>query len=206
MKQLFYFNGFNSAIPGDLGDNPKIAEVGKMAARRGFEFLPRSINYRRAEAHCREILERVDPAACHVLFWGSSMGGWFARVMQLKLAAARPGLAVEAAAYNPAFDLALHGHLLIGPQENHVTGETYVWTAADTAALVRLETSVDYDAALPYTVYVDRDDEVIDAGMSEERHRGMARFVVFEGGCHAFEHYREAVRDFENGCGEGAGQ
>lgn len=206
MKQLFYFNGLNSGIPGDLAENPKIAEVAGLAQRQGFEFIPLSIDYRRAEWHCEDVVARVDPVAEHVLFWGSSMGGWFARIMQLRLASVRPGLHVEAAAYNPAFDLSEHNHLLLGPQEHKLTLEKYEWTTEYSAALVRLEQSVDYDAGLPYTVYVDRDDEVIDAVMSEDRLGRIARFVIYEGGSHSFEHYREAVEDFENGCGSNAGQ
>ena len=197
-RQLYYFNGFSSAIPGDLEASPKIVEVAGMARRNGFAFRPVSIDYRRVEWHASQLVEGIAAGAEHVIFWGSSMGGWFARILQVRLAAARPGLRVEAAAFNPAFDLAGHSHLLLGPQENFVTGENYVWTEAHSAAMVRLEQSVDYDASLPYAVYVDRDDEVIDSGLSEARHRGMARFVMYEAGSHSFEHYREAVADFEN--------
>jgi predicted esterase YcpF (UPF0227 family) len=205
-RQLFYFNGLNSAIPENIEDNPKIAEVAALAQRQGFAFHPFTVDYRNAEAHAQAVLAQVSDAAEHVIIWGSSMGGWFARVVQLMLARLRPGLRVVAAAYNPAFDLAIHGHLLIGSQEYKYTGQQYEWTAADTAALVRLEQSVDYDAPLPFFVYVDRDDEVIDSVLSESRHAEMAHFVVFEGGSHSFEHYREAVRDFENGLRGRGGQ
>jgi len=205
-RQLFYFNGLNSAIPENIADNPKIAEVAAFAQRQGFAFHPTPVDYRSAEAHARVVLAQVSDTAEYVIFWGSSMGGWFARIMQLRLAQLRPGLRIEAAAYNPAFDLAIHGHLLLGPQEYKYTGQQYEWTAEDTAALVRLERSVDYDAPLPYHVYVDRDDEVIDAAVSESRLSRIAHFVVYEGGSHSFEHYREAVSDFENGLREYSGQ
>lgn len=198
-SQLFYFNGFNSGIPANLADNPKIAEVADMAERWGMAFHPVTVDYRHADAHRNAILERVSNEAEYVLFWGSSMGGWFARIMQVSLAEVRPGLQIEAAAYNPAFDLVEHSHLLIGPQEKKLTQEAYEWTTENSADLVHIENSVNYDAELPYTVYVDRDDEVIDAVLSETRHRSMARFVAYEGGSHSFEHYREAVQDFENG-------
>jgi predicted esterase YcpF (UPF0227 family) len=197
-KQLFYFNGLNSRVPEDLGETPKIAEVAALARRQGFVFHPVSVDYRRAAEQSREVLQQVSQAAEHVIFWGSSMGGWFARIMQLKLAPLRPGLRIEAAAYNPAFDLVEHGHILVGPQVHKYSGEVYQWTEENSAALADLERSVDYDAPLPYFVYVDRDDEVIDADMSEARLRKIARFRVFEGGSHSFEHYAEAVRDFES--------
>jgi predicted esterase YcpF (UPF0227 family) len=202
VKLLFYFNGFNSAIPGDWSDNEKIVAVEDYARRRGFRFLPRSIDYRTAAADAAEILRLDDlqPAGApqQVVFSGSSMGGWFARIMQLLLAGERPGLPVAALAFNPAFDLGLHGHMLLGPQVNHVTFEEYEWTEQDSAALKQLEASVDYDAGLPFFVYVDKGDEVIGWEHSAARHTPIARFFAFEGGSHSFEHAVAALEDFDH--------
>lgn len=200
MNLLYYFNGFNSAIPDDWSDNEKIVAVEDYAARRGFRFVPYSVNYRRAGEHAADILQQAEEGAgvaARVIFSGSSMGGWFARIMQLLLARAQPGLAVEALAFNPAFDVGLHGHMLLGPQVNFVTGEEYLWTEQDSARLKRLEDSVDYDAPLPFYVYVDKGDEVIAWRPSATRHARVARFLAFEGGSHAFEHARQALRDFD---------
>jgi uncharacterized protein len=198
VKLLFYFNGFNSAIPEDWSDNQKIVAVADWAALRGYRFLPYSVDYRRAGARTASILAELadGPWPERVIFSGSSMGGWFARIMQLRLACARPDLPAQALAFNPAFDLALHGHVLLGPQVNSVTGEAYEWTERDSAALKRLEESVDFDAPLPFFVYVDMGDEVIDWTLSAARHRPIAHFVAFEGGSHGFEHAREALQDF----------
>lgn len=197
---LLYFNGFNSAIPPDWSDNEKILGVENLALRLGLRFVPCTIDYRRASQRSVEILEQVASGvpddAGTVIFSGSSMGGWFARIMQARMARRRPGLATEALAFNPAFDIALHGHLLVGPQENFVTGERYRWTAEDSARLGALERSVDYDAPLPFFVYVDKGDEVIDWRASAERHSAIARFRPFEGGSHTFEHVPEALEDF----------
>jgi predicted esterase YcpF (UPF0227 family) len=106
-------------------------------------------------------------------------------------------LPVEALAFNPAFDLGRHGHLLLGLQVNFVTGERYEWTARHSAALGRLEASVDIGAPLPFFVYVDQGDEVIDWQHSASYHAPIARFLAFEGGSHAFEHAPEAMRDFD---------
>ncbi len=205
-KLLYYFNGFNSAIPEDWSDNEKIVAVENYAGRRGFRFLPHSINYRRARDHAVEILgrirERSAAAPVHVLFSGSSMGGWFARIMQLLLARDQPGVKVEALAFNPAFDLGHHGHMLLGPQVNFVTLEAYVWTEQDSARISQLEESVDYDAPLPFFVYVDKGDEVIPWEPSAARHGKIARFVAFEGGSHSFEHAREALQDFDDSSGQ----
>ena len=205
-KLLFYFNGFNSAIPEDWSDNDKIVAVEDYAARRGFQFRPHSVNYRLATGHAAEILQELvawsagEPG--QVVFSGSSMGGWFARIMQLLLARERPELRSRALAFNPAFDLALHGHMLLGPQVNHVTFEEYEWTASDSEKLKRLEDSVDYDAPLPFFVYVDKGDEVIGWEHSAVRHSRVARFLAFEGGSHSFEHVALALEDFD--CAEGA--
>jgi len=197
-SRLFYFNGFNSAIPADWSDNEKIVGVERLAQRLGFEFLPRTVDYRRAPEQARALRREAlaGPRPARLIFSGSSMGGWFARIMQLLLARDEPGLDVRALAFNPAFDLRRHGHLLLGPQTNFVTGESYQWVEADSARLGRLEAAVDYDSPLPFFVYVDKGDEVIDWQASAGRHAPIARFVAFEGGSHLFEHVRPALRDF----------
>lgn len=200
-RPLIYFHGFNSAIPANLADSPKITALEEYARRSGRAFLPQNIDYRQVQAHSREVLSRVGEDAGQVLFCGASMGGWLARIMQLLLLEERPGLPVECVVFNPAFDLAQFSHMLEGPQVNHVTLEEYCWTPEHGAALVKLEQSVDYRAVgLPYRVYVDADDELIHAGWSEDFHRGFSRFKAYPGGDHSFQHSREALEDYDNGC------
>jgi len=126
------------------------------------------------------------------------MGGWFARIMQLLMARDQPGVKVEALAFNPAFDLGQHGHMLLGPQVNFVTLEAYEWTEDDSARIRQLEELVDYNAPLPFFVYVDKGDEVIPWQPSAARHAPIARFMAFEGGSHSFEHACEALQDFDH--------
>jgi predicted esterase YcpF (UPF0227 family) len=201
MSPLFYFNGFNSAIPADYSDNEKIVAIERYAARAGWRFLPWSVDYRRAAEHVEELLGRLNGHAGPVIFSGSSMGGWFARIMQLRLAAEHPALRITAFAFNPAFDLALHGQVLLGPQVNFVTGESYEWLQDDCKRLAALERSVDYDAPLAFHVYVDKEDEVIDWRASAARHAGMSSFTAFEGGSHLFEHAAEALEHLEQALG-----
>jgi len=196
-RLLFYFNGFNSAIPEDWSDNQKIVALEAHAQTHGLRFVPYSVDYRRAGLQAREMLADLRRETGGVIFSGSSMGGWFARVMQLLLARDRPGRPAEALAFNPAFDLGLYGDLLLGPQVNHVTLEEYVWTARDSAGLRALESSVDYDAPLPFYVYVDKGDEVIGWQLSAARHAAIAHFLAFDGGSHRFEHAAQALQDFE---------
>ncbi len=196
MKLFFYFNGFNSAILEDFSNSPKIIAAAEYALDNGFRFIPLSIDYRRATAHLECILDQLDDKAKEVIFCGSSMGGWFARIMQLSLTHRRQGLTVTAIAFNPAYDVSLHQHLLLGPQQNHVTLEEYEWTQANSLALVALEERVDYDADLPFFVYCDKGDEIISWADSAARHSSVSRFLAFEGGCHSFDHFNEALMDF----------
>jgi hypothetical protein len=64
-------------------------------------------------------------------------------------------------------------------------------------ALRALETEVTYGAALPFFVYVDKGDEVIGWERSAARHTPISRFVAYEGGCHSFDHFNEALEDFD---------
>jgi predicted esterase YcpF (UPF0227 family) len=201
-KAWFYFNGFNSAIPDDYSDNDKIVAVAGWARRLGYRFRPVSVNYRQARTHCSEILSEARAVRATAVFSGSSMGGWFARVMQLKFHEVKPALPSACVSFNPAYDLAIHGHLLEGPQCNHVTGELYEWTAEHSRQLAALESEIDYDLALPFYVYTDKGDEVIGWNGSAARHRQIADFTAFEGGCHSFEHYHEALEHFAGDFGK----
>lgn len=198
MKLFFYFNGFNSAILDDYSGSRKIVAAADYARRRAYRFVPVSINYRQALKHRREILEQIGESTGEVIFCGSSMGGWFARIMQLWLDRSQPGLSSVAVAFNPAFDLWLHRQALSGPQVNHVTLEEYVWTEDHSRQLKVLEDAVDYDAALPFYVYADKGDEVIPWKESAARHIGISRFLAFDGGCHSFDHFLEALEDFDS--------
>lgn len=206
MRPLYYYHGFNSAIPDDISSSPKISAVADFCRATGRVFLPQNIDYRYADRYSRELLDAVPEDVESVLFCGASMGGWFARIMQLMLAARRPGLAVEAVVFNPAFNLAEFSHYLEGHQVNYVTGAEHDFTAEHGAMLVALEHSVDYGADLPFWVYVDRDDEVINAEWSRRWHAGYSRFRAFPGGCHSFDHARQALEDFQPGCWKGPGQ
>jgi predicted esterase YcpF (UPF0227 family) len=198
MKRLYYFNGFNSAIPPDWSDNAKIVAVEAYAERHGYRFLPTTVDYRRATERVDEILGSLPATGGHVIFAGSSMGGWFARIVQLLSARRHPGPRVEALAFNPVFDIARYGHLLVGPQLNFVTREAYEWTDRNSLQLARLEASVDYDEPLPFYVYVDRGDEIISWELSAERHRPIARFRSYPGGSHRFEHAAAALKDYHS--------
>ena len=205
-RPLYYFHGFASAIPADISTSPKISAVAEFCRATGRDFRPQNVDYREAGRRCREVLGTVEEHAAEVVFCGASMGGWFARILQLKLLGRRPRADVRAVVFNPAFDLARFSHYLEGAQENYVTGDHFEFTAAHGTALVRLEESVDYRARAPFFVYVDRDDETIDAQWSRAFHEPFARFMLFEGGCHSFDHAREALEDFEPGCWKTAGQ
>jgi predicted esterase YcpF (UPF0227 family) len=196
-KLLFYFNGFNSAILDDYSGSAKIVAVAEFAQSRGYDFAPVSVCYRRALEQSKEILAQVGESVDEVVFCGSSMGGWLARIMQLLLSSEMPGIKCSAIAFNPAYDLAMYGYMLVGPQVNYVTQEEYAWTVEHSEQLKTLERSVDYKSALPFFVYVDKGDEVIGWEGSAAKHSSISRFAAYEGGCHGFDHFREALLDFD---------
>ena len=198
LKKFFYFNGFNSAILDDFSDSPKIVAVAEYAKSRGYLFVPVSICYRRAQEHAAEILAMAVEPVEEAVFCGSSMGGWFARIVQLMLNDARPGVRTAAIAFNPAYDLSMYGYLLLGRQRNYVTCEDYEWTKDHSVRLRALETGVEYGAASPFFVYVDKGDEVIGWERSSAKHIPISRFIAFEGGCHSFDHYNEALAHFDD--------
>lgn len=199
-QPLYYTHGFASAIPADWSESPKISAVAAFCRATGRDFRPQNVDFREAERRCREILDTIGADVERVTFCGASMGGWFSRILQLKLLQRRPGLPVDAVVFNPAFNLAEFSHYLEGPQLNYVTGEPFDFTPDHGRALVRLEASVEYRGDAPFRVYVDRDDETINAEWSERFHAGFARFHAFPGGCHGFDHAREALEDYEPGC------
>ena len=205
-QPLYYCHGFNSGIPDDISTSPKIQAVADFCRATGREFRPQNVDYRFADRHAREILATVRQDAESVLFCGASMGGWFSRILQLLLASERPGLRVEAVIFNPAFNLAEFSHHLEGLQVNFVTGAEYEFTPGHSAVLIELERSVDFRADLPLWVYVDREDEVINAEWSRQWYAGFSRFVTYPGGCHSFDHAREALEDYQPGCWKGTVQ
>ena len=196
MQQFYYFNGFNSAVLEDFSGSPKIVAAAEYAHRAGFQFIPYSIDYRQLRSHRDAILKQVSVKTSEIIFCGSSMGGWFARIMQLQLVQRRPRLRVTTIGWNPAYDMGSHGHMLVGPQQNYVTFESYQWTQAHSAVLKDMEEEVDYDKDLPFYVYCDKGDEVIGWEDSAARHKAIANFRAFDGGCHSFDHYAEALIDF----------
>jgi predicted esterase YcpF (UPF0227 family) len=197
-RLFFYFNGLHSAILEDYSSSAKIVAASRFAERQGLCFLPVSIDYRDAPRMAGEILAVIQDGIEEVVFSGSSMGGWFARILQLRLFPLRADIRTAAVAWNPAYDIERHGHLLVGPQQNYVTMSRYDWTAEHSAALAELERSVAMDTAIPWYVYVDRGDEVIGWEGSRDWHQGRSVFVDFPGGCHSFDHYDEALSHFMN--------
>jgi predicted esterase YcpF (UPF0227 family) len=198
IRPFFYFNGFNSAILDDFSGSAKIVAIAEYAKRRGFHFIPVSVCYRRALEQASEVLAMAEGPVDKAVFCGSSMGGWFARITQLMLVRAQPGVEAAAIAFNPAYDLSMYGSLLLGKQVNYVTDEVYEWTMDHSARLRVLENSVHYNSASPFFVYLDKGDEVIGWERSASRHAPISRLVTYEGGSHSFDHYHEALADFDS--------
>ena len=78
-----------------------------------------------AEADVRQLIRTCmkEHQIGKVIICGGSMGGWVARIMQLLLAAERPGSQIEAVAFNRSLNLADFSHYLEGTHLIYVTGE-----------------------------------------------------------------------------------
>ena len=96
---------------------------------------------------------------------------------------------------NPAIKPSESLQRSIGPLENYVTGEKYLWTQENCDAFKELEwdDSVNFAAGIPRTVIVDLGDEILDARQTIKRYEGKVALHVFEGGSHRFDHMEEAL-------------
>ncbi len=103
--------------------------------------------------------------------------------------------ATNAIMINPAIEPSKSLQRSIGPLENYVTGEKYIWTQENCDAFKELEwdESGIYAAGISRTVIVDLGDEILDARQTISRYEGKVALHVFEGGSHRFDHMKEAL-------------
>jgi len=118
-----------------------------------------------------------------LLFVGSSMGGFYAR----RLAGAFPGARI--ALINPALTPATGLAKYIGVNERIHTGEEFVITAEHVAAFGEAE---EWEL-VPTLLLIDKGDEVLDYRVAADIYEGRAERVLFEDGCHVFDHMEEAL-------------
>jgi predicted esterase YcpF (UPF0227 family) len=117
---------------------------------------------------------------------GSSMGGFYAQYLARRFRFSRLFM------INPAltpWDL-FQEHL--GTSMTTSDGETYVITQA------LIDSTRDYAVSdpcdgVPTTLFLDRGDDVIDAGIAERLYARCGRVLAWDGGDHAFQHLEEAI-------------
>lgn len=132
-------------------------------------------------------LRRENPHDKKLLLVGSSLGGFWAQYLA-------PEFGAGQVLINPALqpDEALLG--VVGPQQNEVTGERYVLTAAEVKALGAYRRAR-CDPGIPSLLLLDEADESLDYRVAAGFYRGCGNTRVFPGGNHRFEHLPEALAD-----------
>ncbi len=129
---------------------------------------------------------------------GSSLGGFYA--MNLAKKHRVNTLLINTALLNVGQGLAYAKDM----QTNYKTGETYHYSAADFAALDRLELSEeDWQTMQPHTfAYMDAEDEVLPAQRIHDFFVDKGIYArIFPGGDHRFQHMSEAIADFRQKLG-----
>ena len=199
MRLLYYLHGFNSAIPDDLSDNPKLLELQRFCDGNDYELVLNSIDYQNIQEEIDSLVEQVsNPEVTEVVFVGTSLGGWFARIVQLNCAEMHnPNKLIYAVAFNPSVNtgVSLREYANIS-HENYVTGESTYWTMADCDMLSLAENEVDFETPMPFFVFVDKGDEVIPWASSLDEYDHISLFKSWEGGNHRFDHITESLNVF----------
>ena len=195
--KLIYLHGFNSASADDKGDllveKTKLRLLSDMCEEHGCIFRAPNLDYRNPQGVVKQLIDLAEELDVHaslndLSFIGTSLGGFMAEVM------AR-ATATNAIMINPAIKPSESLQRSIGPLENYVTGEKYIWTQENCDAFKELEwdESGIYAAGISRTVIVDLGDEILDARQTIRRYEGKVALHVFEGGSHRFDHMEEAL-------------
>jgi predicted esterase YcpF (UPF0227 family) len=133
------------------------------------------------------LLARGEPGSTAVV--GSSMGGFYGQYLARRFRFSHLFM------INPAltpWDL-FQGHL--GTNMTTSDGETYVITQA------LIDSTRDYAVldpcdGIPTTVFLERGDDIIDAGIAERIYGRCGRVLAWDGGDHAFQHLEAAAEVF----------
>lgn len=190
---VMYFHGFNSAVPrpDEMKKSKKMNDLIDFCSQHDAIFIPVNVDYQKVE----DCLVNVhDFIACShyetILLVGTSLGGWFARVLQLRCADLIDSGDKEiiAVGLNPS----VKPYESLKPavnkwHTNYVTGAKYLWHRYDLDDLKSAEESVNYKDAYPFYVFIQTGDEVIDPEMSSNYFKEFAAVMEFTGGSHRFE-------------------
>ncbi len=195
--KLIYLHGFNSASTDDKGNllvgKTKLRLLSEMCADHGFIFRAPNLDYQDPPGVVKQLIGLTEELDVHasfndLSFIGTSLGGFMAEVMARHTA-------TNAIMINPAIKPSESLQRSIGPLENYVTGEKYIWTQENCDAFKALEPddSGKYAAGISRTVIVDLGDEILDARQTIRKYEGKVALHVFEGGSHRFDHMEDAL-------------
>jgi len=135
--KLIYLHGFNSASTDDKGDllpeKTKLQLLSEMCADCGFIFKAPNLDYQDLPGVVEQLIDLTEELDVHrsfndLSFIGTSLGGFMAEVMARKTA-------TNAIMINPAIKPSESLQRSIGPLENYVTGEKYIWTMSSSSRI-----------------------------------------------------------------------
>ncbi len=192
---ILYLHGFNSAstdLSGQLlRHKPKLAILEDFCQTHRIRLLTPNVDYRDFKAIIRTLMKdyatEVEQKR-RVFFMGSSMGGFCSEYMAINTG-------TQAIMINPVVKPTELLPSFIGVTENYEIGEPYEWTQKHCDAYLEFEQEVERSRNLRIcrTVFLDLDDELLNAKQTAEHYQPIARVEIFPGGSHSFDHMEQAL-------------
>ncbi len=203
-KRLFYFHGWNSAIPLKPTRSAKMRAMLSFCRKNKYHFSPTNINYQIPVNEVARLVRDIEQAVYHegieeVVLVGTSLGGWFARIVQLRCShLVDDKISIQAVAFNPAVNpaealLEMTGKVHV----NYESGKPAAWNRFDCEELAKAEAMVAMSGPYPFYVFVDKGDETIPWAVSRDAYKKMSNFTAYDGGSHRFVHAAEALNYYE---------
>ncbi|MDR9436138.1 MAG: YqiA/YcfP family alpha/beta fold hydrolase [Thiohalophilus sp.] len=122
----------------------------------------------------------------NLLLAGASLGGYYAQYLGQRYALKRVLI-------NPALMPLATLESYLGENVNYYTGERYTLTTRHLDALRALDVPHPCIASPPTLLLLDKDDELLDYRLADQRYDNCADIRLFDGGDHAFQHLPDAL-------------
>ncbi len=192
---IIYLHGFNSAstdLSGQLLRNkPKLAILEDFCQSHHIRLITPNVDYRDFKEIVSTLMKLYTAEVeqdRRVFFMGSSMGGFTSEYMAISTG-------TQAIMINPVLKPTKLLLGFIGVTQNSETKEPYEWTQKHCDAYLEFEQEVERSRNLRIcrTVFLDRDDELLNAKQTAEYYQPIARVEIFPGGSHSFDHMEQAL-------------
>lgn len=204
-KRLYYFHGWNSAIPKKLHRSSKMRAMLSFCRKNKYQFRPTDVDFQVVDHTIRTVIRDIEEAIeyeniTEFVLVGTSLGGWLARIIQLNAAhLVDDEVTIQTIALNPAIEPAEGLLIHTGKMHtNYESGETKPWNRFDCEQLAETQAGVVMSAPYPFYVFVDKGDELIPWEESKEYYGKMSYFTAYDEGSHRFEHLAEALNEYES--------